>query len=237
MAPTSDAQWTALSKIVTAVMARADAAPFREPVDWKGLGIMDYPQIIKKPMDLGTVKKRISGRKYNTVFDAANDVRLVWTNCMTYNQDGSDFFVIAKRLSKLWEDKFAKFVRDQKLSEDSGTTKATPSSGTTTTTSSKANNVSAPPAIGNGDQVSLQEKREFARSLYKLSKEDLGKIIVKIDDRCPAALVKNAAEDECEMNVDKLTPELFKELVTLVAVCGRTSTGKKKASNSKRQKT
>jgi hypothetical protein len=29
---------------------------FREPVNWKELGLADYPEIIKKPMDLKTVR-------------------------------------------------------------------------------------------------------------------------------------------------------------------------------------
>jgi hypothetical protein len=49
------------------------AVPFREPVDWKGLGLYDYPQIIKKPMDLGTVKKHLKAKKYKNVADAARE--------------------------------------------------------------------------------------------------------------------------------------------------------------------
>ena len=43
-------------------------------------GLYDYTSVIKKPMDLGTVKKNISSGKYKTVHEAADDVRLVWTN-------------------------------------------------------------------------------------------------------------------------------------------------------------
>jgi hypothetical protein len=32
------------------------AEAFNEPVDWKALNLPSYPQIIKNPMDLGTVK-------------------------------------------------------------------------------------------------------------------------------------------------------------------------------------
>lgn len=32
---------------------------FLEPVDWKGLGLTDYPIVIKQPMDLGTIKVRL----------------------------------------------------------------------------------------------------------------------------------------------------------------------------------
>ncbi len=37
-------------------MAKPEAEPFNEPVDWQGLGLPDYPQIIKRPMDMGTIK-------------------------------------------------------------------------------------------------------------------------------------------------------------------------------------
>lgn len=30
--------------------------PFLEPVQWKEWGLLDYPKVIKHPMDLGTVK-------------------------------------------------------------------------------------------------------------------------------------------------------------------------------------
>jgi len=43
------------------------------PVDWKGMGLFDYPTLIKKPMDLGTVKKNLSGRKYKTIPEAASE--------------------------------------------------------------------------------------------------------------------------------------------------------------------
>ena len=45
--------------------------PFRVPVDWKGMGLFDYPTLIKKPMDLGSVKRNISARKYKSIPDAA----------------------------------------------------------------------------------------------------------------------------------------------------------------------
>ena len=45
--------------------------PFRVPVDWKGMGLFDYPTLIKKPMDLGTVKRNINARKYKSIPDAS----------------------------------------------------------------------------------------------------------------------------------------------------------------------
>jgi hypothetical protein len=36
-----------------------EADPFRQPVDVEGLGIPDYVDIIKKPMDLKTVREKV----------------------------------------------------------------------------------------------------------------------------------------------------------------------------------
>ena len=77
-------------KIVCSMLARPESTVFREPVDWKGLGLVDYPEIIKKPMDLGTIKGKIESEKYETYEEIAAVIRLVWTNCMLYNRDGSE---------------------------------------------------------------------------------------------------------------------------------------------------
>ena len=52
-------------------------------------GLLDYPQIIKKPMDLDTVKKNLKNNKYKLVEDVLNDMQLIWDNCKTYNAEGS----------------------------------------------------------------------------------------------------------------------------------------------------
>jgi len=35
------------------------------------MGLFDYPDLIKKPMDLGTVKRNINARKYKSIPEAA----------------------------------------------------------------------------------------------------------------------------------------------------------------------
>lgn len=80
----------------TPIPSRSLTEPFRDPVDWKALGLFDYPQVIKKPMDLGLVKQKVNSGKYKSIHEAADDVRLIWKNCMTYNADGSDFYNLAQ---------------------------------------------------------------------------------------------------------------------------------------------
>lgn len=155
-------------------------------------------------MDLGTIQKKLTDKAYPDVHAVAQDVRLVFANCMRYNADGSDFYLLAQSLAKKFQERFQKLLQDHSLS----------SSATTT-------------AQQQQDSISLEEKKNFARSLYKLTKEELGKILVELDAKCPVALVKNSTEDEVELNVDKITPAVFHELVQYANAC----VGKKGANN------
>jgi Bromodomain/Bromodomain extra-terminal - transcription regulation len=142
-------------------------------------------------MDLGTVKKKLKNKEYPTLYKCNEDVRLVWSNCMTYNADGSDFFKLAESLQKKWDIQFNKVLTDIGIS-----------------------NTSIASAMGSDsvNKVSLQEKRNFAKMLYQITKEDLGKLLVDVEHKCPAALKRNAAEDEIELNVDAIPPSVMQEL-------------------------
>ncbi|KAL3925941.1 MAG: hypothetical protein SGARI_005757 [Bacillariaceae sp.] len=130
---------------------------------------------------------------------------------MTYNADGSDFYTLAKNLAKKFEEKYAKLVEDYQVD---GVMPMGDAAGVT-------------------GMISLEEKKAFARNLYKISKEDLGKIIVEIDSKCPAALTKNNAEDEAEMNVDKIPVGLFQELKQFANSCSKAAGSTKKAGKKK----
>ena len=45
-------------KLLTFLISHKDSGPFVEPVNWKEWGLLDYPKIIKTPMDLNLVKVR-----------------------------------------------------------------------------------------------------------------------------------------------------------------------------------
>ena len=97
-----------MGKLINYLMSRQDSGPFREPVDWKNLDLYDYPKIVKKPMDLGTVKRKLERSQYSNANECAADIRLIWTNCKTYNADGSDFYLLAESFSKRFEDRYKK---------------------------------------------------------------------------------------------------------------------------------
>ena len=62
-------------------MKRSQGVHFSRPVEWKKMGLTDYPKLIKDPMDLGTVSERTSKTFYTRLEGFVNDVRLVWVRC------------------------------------------------------------------------------------------------------------------------------------------------------------
>jgi len=50
---------------------------------------VDYLKTITSPMDLGTIKLKIDRRKYKTVAEFDQDVRLMLHNCFHYNEEDS----------------------------------------------------------------------------------------------------------------------------------------------------
>lgn len=67
------------------------------------MGLHDYHDIIKKPMDLGTVKQKMDNRDYRTAQEFAGDIRLIFTNCYKYNPEDHDVVAMAKVLQEVFE--------------------------------------------------------------------------------------------------------------------------------------
>ncbi|CAF0953142.1 unnamed protein product [Didymodactylos carnosus] len=82
--------------------------PFYKPVDVEQLALHDYHDIVKKPMDLGTVKKKLENREYSTPDEFATDVRLIFSNCSLYNGPNTDVVQMCKKVQQLFESKYEK---------------------------------------------------------------------------------------------------------------------------------
>lgn len=81
--------------------------PFMVPVDPVALNIPDYFEVIKQPMDLGTIRKKFDTGMYGNADAFVADVRLVFSNCYTYNPADSDVCRMARELEALFEQKMA----------------------------------------------------------------------------------------------------------------------------------
>lgn len=62
----------------------------------------DYHKIIERPMDLGTIKKRLENTYYWSGKECIQDFNTMFTNCYVYNKPGEDVVVMAQALEKLF---------------------------------------------------------------------------------------------------------------------------------------
>lgn len=120
------------SAVLERLMKHKHAWVFNKPVDAVALGLHDYFEIIKNPMDLGTVKDRLAQNWYKSPMEFAEDVRLTFQNAMTYNPKGQDVYVMAEQLAKTFEEKWipieADYMCEMKLSADYDVGPPTPTS-------------------------------------------------------------------------------------------------------------
>lgn len=77
--------------VMKAVWKHQFSWPFQQPVDTIKLNLPDYHKIIKKPMDLGTVKKRLENNFYWKAQEAMDDFQTMFDNCYIYNKPVINF--------------------------------------------------------------------------------------------------------------------------------------------------
>lgn len=77
---------------------KKEVGPFYKPVAYKKLGLDDYPSIIKKPMDLGTVRRKLKKGLYSSKEELYGEINLIWENCRTYNAKGSEIVELADKM-------------------------------------------------------------------------------------------------------------------------------------------
>lgn len=168
--------------ILKAVQQRPEAAPFLQPVDWKYYGLTDYPEIIKNPMDLGTVNTNLEAGKYAGPEAFATDVRLVWRNAQKYNRQDSDIYQTAEKLSKTFEKKFVKVKKAPIVQSDPKRRRKQ-----------------------DGKQVTREDRQKFGNLVKQLSVEELGNCVEKISKDCPEAINEDEGDDYYEIEINAIS--------------------------------
>jgi len=80
------------------VMTHNSALAFCRPVNAIALKLHDYHDIIKHPMDLGTIHSRCLLGEYDTYRELQIDIELVFQNAMKYNPKGHIVHTIAEEM-------------------------------------------------------------------------------------------------------------------------------------------
>ncbi|KAK1399111.1 Histone acetyltransferase [Heracleum sosnowskyi] len=91
-------QLTALMRaLLKAIYDHPDAWPFKEPVD--SLDVPDYYEIIRDPMDLKTMSKRVESEQYYVTLEMfVADARRMFANARTYNSPETIYYKCSTRL-------------------------------------------------------------------------------------------------------------------------------------------
>ncbi|XP_025086148.1 CREB-binding protein-like isoform X2 [Pomacea canaliculata] len=80
-----------------------ESLPFRQPVDPVVLSIPDYYDIIKKPMDLSTIKRKLDTGHYLDPWEYVDDVWLMFDNAWLYNRKTSRVYKYCSKLAEVFE--------------------------------------------------------------------------------------------------------------------------------------
>ncbi|NXR31538.1 BRDT protein, partial [Zosterops hypoxanthus] len=105
-----------LQRVVMKAMWRHNFSwPFHQPVDAAALNLPDYYTIIKKPMDLGTIKKRLEHNYYTRAAECIEDFKTMFWNCYMYNKPGDDIVFMAEELEKVFVQKIAHMPPEERL--------------------------------------------------------------------------------------------------------------------------
>ena len=169
---------------------------FREAVKYKELGLIDYPKIVKKPMNLNKILKNLKKNNYSTPKNCLNDIQLVWDNCKLYNVEESDIYKVAVSLendTRNMVDEF--FGHDLKYG---------------------LNNHSYKMLMEKDNKISFEEKNRFLEDINSLKDaEELGRIVDYVKEFCPLAF-KEINHEDCQIIVDNLDFKTFHECNRMV---------------------
>ncbi|KAG2649887.1 transcription factor GTE4-like isoform X1 [Panicum virgatum] len=228
------------SSLLSRLMKHKFAWVFNKPVDPAALGLHDYFAIIKHPMDLGTIRAKLSQGQYRNPKEFADDVRLTFHNAMTYNPKGQDVHFMAEQLSGIFEaqwpeieaevnylascpplpKKFPPPPIDLRFLERSDSMRrhmaldsSRPISHTPTYT--RTPSMKKPRAKDpNKRDMTIDEKRKLSENLQNLPPEKLDAVVQVIKNK---NLLVRQHDDEIEVEIDSMDAETLWELDRFVA--------------------
>ena len=184
---------TKLQKIFTVLESDPQAIDFLEPVDYIGLNILDYPDIIKHPMDLGTVKKNLLNKVYNTFQEFLSDIDLIWKNCKTYNMQGSEIVKMSNHCEKVFKKQMEKLFKNY-----------------------NANNKKEKDKNNHNENVlSMNEKISLTEKIRILSSDGLTQIVNIITKECPKG-IENIDSEKLQIKIDLLDHKTYDLLMECI---------------------
>lgn len=194
---------------------------FNTPVDVVKFNIPDYFTVIKNPMDLGTIKSKIASSQYSSPLDFVADVRLTFSNAMTYNQPGNDVHSMADTLRKFFEIRWKVIekklpkasqpsLEKSSLHEEKEAIKPLPPSKKRKIVSVPQDVI--PPPVKR--TMTVEEKHKLSRDLEASLGDLPDKIVVFLKEQFSNGM--DTEEDEIEIDIDNLSSDALFTLQKLL---------------------
>jgi len=92
--------------------------PHEAQIDYLKLDLPTYPKIVKKPMDLSTMKKKLDAHEYYSAQKFYDDFKLMIRNCFSFNPVGTPVNQAGVELQRLFDEKWKGLPAFREVSED-----------------------------------------------------------------------------------------------------------------------
>lgn len=86
----------------------AIAWPFLLPVDPVAWNIIGYFDVVKHPMDISTVEKKLNAGEYKSTAEFEADVRLIFHNCYIFNTPDNEVYQMGQALEAVFNERWNK---------------------------------------------------------------------------------------------------------------------------------
>ena len=164
---------------------------FLHPVDYVALNILDYPKIITHPMDLGTVKQNLLNGEYKIFQDFMSDISLIWRNCRTYNQPGSEIVKMANHCDKKMKSLIDKQFKNMKPKGESSKNK------------------------NENSTLALSDKTKLIEKIREQTNEGLTQIVKIILKECPKS-IEDIDNEKLQIKIDLLDYRTYELIIQYV---------------------
>lgn len=185
--------------------------PFSEPVDPEVLGIPDYFDVIKEPMDFSKVEKRLRNGFYKSQVEFENDINKIWDNALTYNKTNTEIYHMTHEI----KDYFLHLIKEDDspslpLAKQRSHKPPKTSEMESSNVSFKQNKQAQVNKIVNVKPLTYQEKKVLSEMIRQLPSELLWDVWQIVSPS------NTSQEQEIEFDIDTLSPSVARQLEELV---------------------
>ncbi|KAJ6618592.1 Bromodomain-containing protein [Mycena sp. CBHHK59/15] len=231
--------WKFCISTIRSLKKQKDVSPFLHPVDSVALNIPDYPSIVRTPMDLSTVERKLNSSnptkpdsnpgnsRYLSTEDFIADVRLIFQNCVLFNGDDHPISIMARRLEEIFNKQINNMplhslsLKDEDEKADEGPQLRGGPKGPITSSSKRSSkqmkHLSTKKKGGklrsDNDVLTFEQKKDLSEAVARLDGHQLETVIKIIQEGFPGI---DTSTENIELDIDLIPPLVLTKLSNFV---------------------